>query len=60
MAIDDAGAGYSGLQHIIRLQPDVIKLDMSLTRGIDTELVRRSFAAALVRFAGELEANIVA
>ncbi|WP_135503343.1 EAL domain-containing protein [Roseovarius aestuariivivens] len=60
LAIDDAGAGYSGLQHIIRLQPDVIKLDMSLTRDIDTDVVRRSLAGALVRFAEEIDAKIVA
>jgi hypothetical protein len=37
LAIDDAGAGYSGLQHILRLKPDIIKLDMALTRDVDTD-----------------------
>lgn len=60
LAIDDAGAGYSGLQHIIQLHPDVIKLDMSLTRDIDKDLVRRSLAAALMRFSSETDAQIVA
>ena len=60
LAIDDAGAGYSGLQQIVQMQPDVIKLDVSLTRGIDTDLVRRSLAAALVGFASEIDAKIVA
>ncbi|SLN45700.1 Putative cyclic-di-GMP phosphodiesterase AdrB [Roseovarius gaetbuli] len=60
LAIDDAGAGYSGLQHIIQLHPDVIKLDMSLTRDIDKDLVRRSLAAALMRFSSEIDAQIVA
>jgi EAL domain-containing protein (putative c-di-GMP-specific phosphodiesterase class I) len=60
LAIDDAGAGYSGLQHIVRLQPDVIKLDMSLTRDICGDPVRRSLAGALVRFGAEIDAVIVA
>jgi EAL domain-containing protein (putative c-di-GMP-specific phosphodiesterase class I) len=34
LAIDDAGAGYSGLQHILQLAPDYIKMDMSLTRSL--------------------------
>lgn len=60
LAIDDAGAGYSGLQQIIRLKPDVIKLDMSLTSGFDTDPAKRSLATAMVHFAGETGAVIVA
>ncbi len=60
LAIDDAGAGYAGLQHIVRLHPDIIKLDISLTTQIDTSLVRRSLGAALVSFAREIGADIVA
>ncbi|MEM6371918.1 MAG: EAL domain-containing protein [Pseudomonadota bacterium] len=60
LAIDDAGAGYAGLQHIVRLHPDIIKLDISLTAQIDTSLVRRSLGAALVSFAREIGADIVA
>ncbi|MEM1364987.1 MAG: EAL domain-containing protein [Pseudomonadota bacterium] len=60
VAVDDAGAGYSSLQHIVKLRPDVIKLDMTLTRGIDTDKVLSSLASALIRFAGETNAVIVA
>ncbi|MFL4471476.1 EAL domain-containing protein [Tateyamaria armeniaca] len=60
LAIDDAGAGYAGLQHIVRLHPDIIKLDISLTAQIDTSVVRRSLGAALVSFAREIGACIVA
>ena len=60
LAVDDAGAGYSGLQNIVQLQPDIIKLDMSLTTQIDKDLVRKSLSSALVRFAGETGAMIVA
>ena len=60
LAIDDAGAGYSGLQHIVRLRPDILKLDMTLTRNVDTHAPRRALAAAMVHFAAETAAVIVA
>lgn len=60
IAIDDAGAGYSGLQQIIRLRPDVIKLDMSLTQDVDKDLARRSLASAMVQFAMDTNAHVVA
>lgn len=60
LAVDDAGAGYSGLQHILKLRPDVIKLDISLTRDIDTDLSRRALASAMIGFAGATGSSIVA
>jgi EAL domain-containing protein (putative c-di-GMP-specific phosphodiesterase class I) len=60
LAVDDAGAGFASLQHILRLRPDVIKLDISLTRDIDTDPVRRSLATSLVRFGAEMGSTIVA
>lgn len=60
LAVDDAGAGYSSLQHIVRLRPDVIKLDMSLTRDIDTDQALRSLANALIHFSRETGATIIA
>ncbi len=60
IALDDAGAGYAGLQHLLRLQPDVIKLDLDLTRGIHADPARRALAGALVGFAREIGATIVA
>jgi len=60
IAIDDAGAGYSGLQQIVKLSPDIIKLDMSLTSNIDTNIVRKSLATALLQFANETKALIIA
>lgn len=60
IAADDAGAGFAGLQHILRLQPDIVKLDCDITSGIDTDPVRRSLAAALVRFGSETGAVLVA
>lgn len=60
IAVDDAGAGYAGLQQILRLRPDVIKLDLDITRGIDGDPARRALASSLVNFGRDTEALIVA
>lgn len=60
LAVDDAGAGFASLNHILRLRPDVIKLDISLTRGIDTDPVRRALAGALVGVAHDMGSTLVA
>jgi EAL domain-containing protein (putative c-di-GMP-specific phosphodiesterase class I) len=60
IAVDDAGAGYAGLRHILRLHPDILKLDTDLTRGVDIDPVRRALAASLVTFAHDIGAAIVA
>jgi EAL domain-containing protein (putative c-di-GMP-specific phosphodiesterase class I)/AmiR/NasT family two-component response regulator len=60
LAIDDAGAGFASLQHIVRLAPNFIKLDIALTRGIDSDPVRRALATALISFAKEIGADIIA
>lgn len=60
VAVDDAGAGYSSLQHILHLQPDMIKLDMSLTRHVDLDPARRALASALIAFARETGSQIIA
>lgn len=60
VAVDDTGAGYAGFQTLLRLRPDMLKLDTTLTRGIDADPIRRSLAAALVTFAAEIDAEIIA
>jgi len=60
LAVDDAGAGYASFRHILRLKPDVIKLDISLTQGIDHDPARRALAVALIQFAAETGSKIVA
>lgn len=60
LAVDDAGAGYSSLQHILHLKPDLIKLDMTLTRDIDRDPARRALASALIVFARETGGRIIA
>jgi len=60
IAADDTGAGYAGLQHLLRLRPNVVKLDIALTRRIDEDPARRVLASALVAFAAEIGAGLVA
>jgi EAL domain-containing protein (putative c-di-GMP-specific phosphodiesterase class I) len=60
LAIDDAGAGYSGLQQIVSLKPDIIKLDMGLTRDVDSDPARRALASALIYYARETGCQILA
>jgi EAL domain-containing protein (putative c-di-GMP-specific phosphodiesterase class I) len=60
IAVDDAGAGYAGLQHILSLTPEILKLDRELICGIDTDLARRSLVRCLVDFANEIRATVLA
>lgn len=59
-AIDDAGAGFASLRHVVRLEPDFIKLDITLTRNIEHDPVRQALAVALVSFSEQIGATIVA
>jgi EAL domain-containing protein (putative c-di-GMP-specific phosphodiesterase class I) len=60
LAVDDAGAGFASLHHTLKLQPDIIKLDISLTRDIDSDPVKRALASSLVTFSAEIGAVLIA
>ena len=60
LAVDDVGAGHASLRHILQLDPDLIKLDVSLTREIDRQRTQQALARALVTFAREVDATVVA
>ena len=60
IAVDDAGAGYASMRHVLAIHPDIIKLDLSLTRGIDSDSPRRALAAALIEFARQTQSHVVA
>lgn len=60
VAIDDMGAGFSSLRHILLLKPDIIKLDMALSQGIDSDPARRSLASAMLSFSRETGSQLVA
>lgn len=54
LAVDDAGAGFASFRHILRLSPDIIKLDRSITSGINGNPAQRALATAVVLFAMEV------
>ena len=60
VAVDDVGAGFASLRHILNLGPDFIKIDRSLTRDVHTDRSRRALAAALVALSAELGSMAVA
>jgi EAL domain-containing protein (putative c-di-GMP-specific phosphodiesterase class I) len=59
-ALDDFGAGHAGLNLLARFQPDIIKLDMGLIRGLDTNLPRRVIVASIVKMCTALGVTVVA
>lgn len=59
-AIDDFGAGYSGLNLLAAFQPNILKLDMALTRDIDKDAVRQAIVAGIVLAAQRLGIGIIA
>jgi EAL domain-containing protein (putative c-di-GMP-specific phosphodiesterase class I) len=60
IAVDDAGAGFASLHHILLLQPDVIKLDITLVRDIHRDPIKRALASSLVTFARDIGSVITA
>jgi EAL domain-containing protein (putative c-di-GMP-specific phosphodiesterase class I) len=59
LAVDDAGAGFASMKHIVSLQPDIIKLDASWVSDIDADPVRRAMVASLATFAASIDAVMV-
>ena len=59
-AIDDVGAGYSGLEKIAHLNPRYLKLDRELIKDIDSSYIRREMARALKAFADRIGSTIIA
>ena len=60
LAVDDAGAGFSSLRHILELGPTMVKLDITLIRDIDTDLARQALVAGMVHFARRMEITLLA
>ncbi|MFL5583092.1 MAG: EAL domain-containing protein, partial [Gemmatimonadaceae bacterium] len=59
-AVDDAGSGYAGLGSIANLEPDFIKLDMSLINCIDTNFIKQNLVETMVKFANDSGAKVIA
>ncbi|MBE0528724.1 MAG: EAL domain-containing protein [Thermoleophilia bacterium] len=60
VAVDDAGAGHSGLQTMVEIEPDFIKLDMSLIRGLESSLVKQKLVRTLHDFCTDADIGLIA
>jgi len=60
IAVDDAGAGFASLRHILNMSPELIKLDLSLVRDIDQDRSKQALATALISFASASGSTIIA
>jgi len=60
VAVDDAGAGYASLRHILELAPSFVKLDIGLIRGIDTDSARQALIAGMGYFALKRKLRLIA
>jgi len=60
IAIDDLGAGYAGLTSFAQLEPEVVKVDMSLVRGIDSSPVKQKLVRSIIALCTELGIQLVA
>lgn len=60
VAVDDAGSGYASMRHILTTRPHIIKLDISLTKEIDRDPMRRALIGALITFASGFDGRLVA
>jgi EAL domain-containing protein (putative c-di-GMP-specific phosphodiesterase class I) len=60
LAVDDAGAGFASLRHILEVRPAYVKLDIGLVQGVATDLTRRALIAGFVHFARDARFALIA
>jgi len=60
LAVDDAGAGFASLRHVVELRPQFLKLDLSLVRHVDRDLTRQAMIAGLSHFAKRSGSEVIA
>jgi EAL domain-containing protein (putative c-di-GMP-specific phosphodiesterase class I) len=60
IAVDDIGTGYSSLETVVELCPDFIKLDISMVRSIDKNLIKQELIQAILRLAGSMKSKVIA
>ena len=60
LAVDDAGSGYAGLRQLVRLRPDLIKLDRSLVTGVHADPTKSALIESFVRFGSSIDAAVCA
>ena len=60
IAVDDLGAGYAGLASFAALEPEIVKIDMSLVRGVDESIVRQRLVKSIAQLCRDMEILVVA
>jgi EAL domain-containing protein (putative c-di-GMP-specific phosphodiesterase class I) len=60
LAVDDAGAGFASLRHIIELHPRYVKIDLRLIRGVDADPARQAMIAGMVYFSRQTDCALIA
>lgn len=60
IAVDDLGAGYAGLTSFAQLEPEVVKLDMSLVRGVHLQPTKQTLVRTMITMCRELGMQVVA
>jgi EAL domain-containing protein (putative c-di-GMP-specific phosphodiesterase class I) len=60
IAIDDLGAGYAGLSSFVALEPNIVKLDMSLIRGVDRSSIRQRLVGSMTSLCKEMGMSVIA
>jgi len=60
LAVDDAGAGFASLRHVVELGPRYLKLDVGLIRGVDRDPTRQAMVAGLAHFATRAGCEVIA
>lgn len=60
VAVDDAGAGYASLRHVLDLKPDFVKLDINWVHDIHADPARQALTTAMVGFAAEMDIRVIA
>ncbi len=60
LAVDDAGAGFASLRHVLEVRPQFVKLDIGLVQGVATDITRTALVAGFVRFATDAGFDLIA
>jgi EAL domain-containing protein (putative c-di-GMP-specific phosphodiesterase class I) len=60
IAVDDTGAGYSNLETVLELKPQFIKIDISIVRGVNENVLKKELIRAINRLAQEMESIVIA
>jgi EAL domain-containing protein (putative c-di-GMP-specific phosphodiesterase class I) len=58
-ALDDTGSGYAGLEELLEIEPDYIKIDRSMVSGVDQDPTRQDVLAALLQLADKMGAQVI-